>query len=40
MIDLLLNSGANSKAHTMEGLTALAVARKYNHIHLLARLEE
>jgi ankyrin repeat protein len=40
MIDLLLKSGARSNARTKEGLTALDLARKYNHTHLLASLAE
>ena len=39
MIDLLLKSGAHPDAQTKEGLTALDLARKYNHTHLLASLE-
>ncbi len=39
MIDLLLQSGAQPAARTKEGLTALDLARKYNHTHLLASLE-
>jgi len=39
MIDLLLASGALADARTKEGLTALDLARKYNHTHLLASLE-
>ena len=38
MIDLLLKSGAQAGARTKEGLTALELARKYNHTHLVARL--
>ena len=40
MVDLLLRSGANPKARTKDGLGALDLARKYNHTHLLVRLEE
>lgn len=40
MVDLLLNSGAGMGARTKEGLTALDLARKYNHTHLLASLEK
>jgi ankyrin repeat protein len=40
MIDLLLKSGAQPGARTPEGLTALDLARKYKHTHLLASLEE
>ena len=39
MIDLLLKSGAHPDAVTKEGLTALDLARKYHHTHLLTRLE-
>ena len=39
MVDLLLKSGARDDARTKEGLTALDLARKYNHTHLLASLE-
>jgi len=39
MIDLLLRSGAQNSARTKEGLTALDLARKYHHTHLLASLE-
>jgi ankyrin repeat protein len=39
MIDLLLKSGARPDTRTKDGLTALDLARKYNHTHLLARLE-
>jgi ankyrin repeat protein len=38
MIDLLLKSGAKAGARTKEGLTALELARKYKHVHLLASL--
>jgi ankyrin repeat protein len=40
MIDLLLKSGAHANVRTKEGLTALELARKYNHTHLLASLAE
>jgi ankyrin repeat protein len=40
MIDLLLRSGAHPGACTREGLTALDLARKYNHTHLLPSLEQ
>ena len=40
MIDLLLKSGARADARTKEGLTALDLARKYKHAHLLASLEQ
>jgi ankyrin repeat protein len=39
VIDLLLQSGARSNALTKEGLTALALARKYNHANLVQALE-
>jgi ankyrin repeat protein len=39
MIDLLLKSGARAGARTKEGLTALDLARKYKHTHLLASFE-
>jgi hypothetical protein len=39
MVDLLLRSGARTSAHTKEGLTALDLARKYHHTHLLASLD-
>ncbi|HTR34386.1 MAG TPA: ankyrin repeat domain-containing protein [Bryobacteraceae bacterium] len=39
MIDLLLASGARPDAQTKQGLTALDLARQYNHTHLLASLE-
>jgi ankyrin repeat protein len=39
MVDLLLRSGARTSAQTKEGLTALDLARKYNHTRLLASLE-
>jgi ankyrin repeat protein len=39
MIDVLIQSGARTSARTKEGLTALDLARKYNHTHLLASLE-
>jgi hypothetical protein len=38
MIDLLKASGARADARTKEGLTALDLARKYKHTHLLASL--
>ncbi|HZT33096.1 MAG TPA: ankyrin repeat domain-containing protein [Bryobacteraceae bacterium] len=38
MIDLLLASGARTDARTREGLTALDLARRYRHTHLLASL--
>jgi ankyrin repeat protein len=39
MIELLLESGASTTVHTKEGLSALDLARKYNHLHLVASLE-
>jgi ankyrin repeat protein len=39
MVDLLLKSGARTTARTEEGLTALDLARKYSHAHLLASLD-
>jgi ankyrin repeat protein len=39
MIDLLLKSGARADVRTKEGLTALDLARKYKHTHLIASLE-
>jgi ankyrin repeat protein len=39
MIDLLLKSGAHADVRTKEGLTALDLARKYKHTHLLASLQ-
>lgn len=39
MVELLRKSGARADAHTKEGLTALDLARKYKHAHLLASLE-
>lgn len=39
MIDLLLRSGARADARNGDGLTALDLARKYKHTHLLASLE-
>jgi ankyrin repeat protein len=40
MIDLLKASGARPDARTKEGLTALDLARKYKHTHLLASLDD
>ena len=40
MIDLLLKSGARAGAKTKEGLTALDLAKKYNHTHLLESLRK
>jgi ankyrin repeat protein len=39
MIDLLLASGAKPAAKTKDGLTALELARKYKHNHLIPSLE-
>lgn len=39
MIELLIRSGANTDVRTKEGLTALDLARKYNHTHLIASLQ-
>jgi ankyrin repeat protein len=39
MVDLLLRSGADATMRTPEGLTALDLAQKYKHAHLLASLE-
>ncbi len=39
MIDLLLKAGAHADARTKDGLTALDLARKYKHTHLIASLE-
>jgi len=39
MMDLLIQSGARTSARTKEGLTALDLAHKYNHTHLLQSLE-
>jgi len=39
MIDLLIQSGANKQARTKEGLTALELARKYDHKQLFKSLE-
>lgn len=38
MIDLLLKSGAKPDATTKEGLSALDLARRYKHTHLIASL--
>jgi ankyrin repeat protein len=38
IIDLLLKAGANPAARTKEGLTALDLANKYNHTHLVSTL--
>ncbi len=39
MIDLLLKSGARADVRTKDGQTALDLARKYKHTHLIASLE-
>jgi hypothetical protein len=39
MIDRLLKSGAHADVRTKDGLTALDLARKYQHTHLIASLE-
>ncbi|HTB16589.1 MAG TPA: ankyrin repeat domain-containing protein [Bryobacteraceae bacterium] len=39
MIDLLIQSGARPGTRTKQGLTALGLARKYHHTHLLTSLE-
>ncbi len=39
MIDLLLKSGARADVRTKDGLTALDLARKYKHTHLIASLQ-
>jgi ankyrin repeat protein len=39
MIDLLLKSGARADVRTKDGLTALDLARKYKHTHLIGSLE-
>jgi ankyrin repeat protein len=38
MIELLLKAGASPRARTKGGLTALDLARKYNHSHLIPAL--
>jgi N-acyl-D-amino-acid deacylase len=38
MIELLLKAGADQQARTKEGLTALDLARKYKHTHLIPAL--
>ncbi len=40
MANLLLKSGAQANARTPQGLTALDLARKYKHTHLVASLQE
>jgi hypothetical protein len=40
MIDLLPKSGARADAKTKEGLTALDLARKYKHTHLIPSLDK
>ena len=39
IIELLIQSGAHIDARNREGLTALDLARKYNHTHLIASLQ-
>ena len=39
MIDLLMRSGARTNVRTREGFTALDLARKYNHTHLVNTLQ-
>lgn len=39
MIELLLKSGAKKTARSKDGLTALALAQKYQHTHLVAALK-
>lgn len=39
MIALLMRSGAPTNSRTKEGLTALKLARKYNHTHLVNTLQ-
>jgi len=39
MIELLLKSGARADARTRDGLTALDLARQYQHAHLLRALQ-
>jgi ankyrin repeat protein len=39
IIDLLLKAGANPAARTKEGLTALDLANKYKHTHLVSALK-
>jgi ankyrin repeat protein len=38
MIELLLKSGARADARNKDGLTALDLARKYNHVELIPPL--
>jgi ankyrin repeat protein len=40
MVELLLRNGARRDARSQEGLTALDLAKKYKHIHLLKSLEQ
>lgn len=40
MIDLLLRADANPNMQSKEGLTALDLARKYKHTHLLSAFEQ
>ena len=39
MIALLVKSGAKREARTKEGLTAVELARKYEHVHMVKSLE-
>ena len=39
MIELLLKSGARADARTRDGMTALDLARRYQHVHLLRALQ-
>jgi ankyrin repeat protein len=39
MIDLLVKSGANRGAKSKDGLTAVELARKYEHVHVVKSLE-
>jgi ankyrin repeat protein len=38
MVELLLKSGAKADARTKDGLTALELARKYNHVEVIPAL--
>ncbi len=40
IVDLLLKSGARTDVHANDGLTAADYARKYNHPHVIDRLEK
>jgi ankyrin repeat protein len=39
MVELLVKSGANRQARTKDGLTAVELAHKYEHSHVLKSLE-